>query len=110
MAFCFSFAAICFALHQIEAGAIPSVSDSFIAVRQRMGAFLRLAMLLFFLFLVAEAASALLSSGIFLGIAPAATSPRRSHHSARRSCVRGLDAIGLIPLWARDTGAYLGQL
>lgn len=65
MAFCFSFAAICFALHQIEAGAIPSVSDSFIAVRQRMGAFLRLAMLLFFLFLVAEAASALLSSGIF---------------------------------------------
>src|SRR5438552_770568 len=84
---------------------IPFFRDS-----HTVGAFLRLAMLLFFLFLVAEAASALLSSGIFLGIAPAATSPRRSHHSARRSCVRGLDAIGLIPLWARDTGAYLGQL
>ena len=107
MAFCFSFAAICFALHQIEAGAIPSVSDSFIAVRQRMGAPRNASLLSVF---GCRGGFGIAVVGYFLGIAPAATSPRRSHHSARRSCVRGLDAIGLIPLWARDTGAYLGQL
>jgi hypothetical protein len=109
MAFCFSFAAICFALRQIEAGAIPSVSDSFIAVRERMGAFLRLALLLFFLFLVAEAASAAVL-GCFLGIASAAASPERCHHSTRRSCVLRRKATRLVPLWARDTCVYLGQL
>lgn len=65
IAFCFSFGAICSALRQIEAGTFPSVPDSFTAIRARMGAFLRLALLLFSLFLVAEAASVLLSSSVF---------------------------------------------
>jgi len=60
MAFCFSFGAICSAVHQIAAGIVPSVPNSFAVVRERMGSFLRLSLLLLFLFLVAIAAASLL--------------------------------------------------
>lgn len=66
MAFCFSFGAICSAVCQVEAGVIPSVHDSFAAVRDRLGAFFRLSLLLLFLLLVGVSAAALLSSaGLF---------------------------------------------
>ena len=66
MAFSFSFAAICSAVGRIAVGDIPSVADSFAKVRERAGSLLRLALLLFVLFLVAVAAASLLSTGIFL--------------------------------------------
>jgi hypothetical protein len=65
MASCFSFGAICSAVRQIAAGVIPSASDCFVEVRQRMGSFVRLSLLLFVLLLVAVAAATLLSSAIF---------------------------------------------
>ncbi len=65
MAFSFSFGAICFAVDQIRAGVTPSVTDAFGAISRRLGSFLRLSLLLFFLILVAEGAGGLLSGGIF---------------------------------------------
>ncbi len=65
MAFSFSFGAVCFAVEQIRAGATPSVTDSFGAISHRLGSFLRLSLLLFFLLLVAEGAGGLLLDGIF---------------------------------------------
>lgn len=65
MAFSFSFGAICFAMGQIGAGVTPSVADAFGAICHRLGSFLRLSLLLFFLILVAEGAGGLLSGGIF---------------------------------------------
>ena len=62
-AFSFSFGAICSGVCQIEAGVVPSVPDSLAAVRQRMGSFLRLSLLLFFLLFVAEAVAGLLGAG-----------------------------------------------
>jgi hypothetical protein len=41
MASCFSFGVICSAVRQIAAGVIPSASDCFVEVRQRMGSFVR---------------------------------------------------------------------
>lgn len=64
MAFSFSFGAICSAVRQIEARAVPSVPDSFAEVRKRDGSFLRLSLLLFFLCLIAFGASFLLSMGV----------------------------------------------
>lgn len=64
MAFALAFGAICVAVREIESGIIPSCADCFGAVRKRFGAFFRLSMLLFFLVLVALAASGLLSLGI----------------------------------------------
>jgi hypothetical protein len=65
IAFSFSFAAICLAVDQIRAGVTPSVRDSFGAISHRLGSFLRLSLLLFFLLLVAEGAGGLLMDGIF---------------------------------------------
>ena len=65
MAFSFSFGAICFAVGQIGAGVTPSVADAFGAIFHRLGVFLRLSLLLFFLILVAGGAGGLLSGGIF---------------------------------------------
>ncbi len=65
MAFSFSFGAICFAVSQIGAGAAPSFADSFGETCHRLGSFLRLSLLLFFLILLAQAAGGLLSGGIF---------------------------------------------
>jgi hypothetical protein len=62
MVFSFSFGAICSAVGRIAAGVGPSASDCFAEVRERIGSFLRLSMLLFFLALVAVAAAGLLSA------------------------------------------------
>jgi hypothetical protein len=64
LAFSFSFGAICFAVQQIGEGVIPSFRESFAAVRRRMGSFLRLSLLLYFLLILAVAAALLLSLGI----------------------------------------------
>jgi hypothetical protein len=64
MAFSFSFGAICSAIGQISAGVIPSASDCFAEVRERIGSFLRLSVLLFFLSLVGVAAAGLLSLAV----------------------------------------------
>lgn len=64
MVFCFSFGAICSAVGQIAAGAVPSASDCFAEVRRRVGSFLRLSTLLFALALVAVAASGLLDGAV----------------------------------------------
>ncbi|HLM80607.1 MAG TPA: hypothetical protein VK302_08230 [Terriglobales bacterium] len=65
IASCLSFGAICSAMHQIKEGTIQSFQDSFTAVRQRMGPFLRLSLLLYFLLCLAAAAASLLSTGVF---------------------------------------------
>jgi hypothetical protein len=65
MAFSFSFGAICSAAGQISAGVTPSVSDCLAEVRKRIGSFLRLSGLLFFLTLVAVASAGLLGVGFF---------------------------------------------
>jgi hypothetical protein len=65
MALSFSFAAICFAVDEIRAGVTPSVTGSFWAIGHRLGAFLRLSLLLFFLILVAVGAGGLSLTGVF---------------------------------------------
>jgi hypothetical protein len=65
MAFSFSFGAICSAVGQISVGVVPSASDCFAEVRERIGSFLRLSVVLFFLALVAVAAAGLLGVGFF---------------------------------------------
>jgi|SRR5580704_16634689 hypothetical protein len=61
LASCLSFAAICSAVQQLRARVVPSFHNSFAAVRGRIGSFLRLVLLLYFLlltlFAVALAAS-----------------------------------------------------
>jgi hypothetical protein len=64
MAFSFSFGAICSAIDQISTGVIPSASDCLAEVRKRIGSFLRLSGLLFFLTLVAVAAVGRLSLAV----------------------------------------------
>jgi hypothetical protein len=61
-AFSFSFGAICSAVGQIESGILPSASGCFAKVRQRIGSFLRLSLVLFLGALVAVAAAGLLST------------------------------------------------
>jgi hypothetical protein len=64
MAFSFSFGAICSAVSHISAGVVPSASDCFAEVRERIRPFLRLSVLLFVLALVAVAAAGLLSLAV----------------------------------------------
>jgi hypothetical protein len=61
--FSVSFGAICYAVRRIAAGVIPSVPDSFAAVRSRMGPFLRISVLLYSILIVLLAAALLLSVG-----------------------------------------------
>ncbi|MFZ0997191.1 MAG: hypothetical protein WAO17_03240, partial [Candidatus Sulfotelmatobacter sp.] len=65
MAFSFSFGAICFAVDEIKVGVTPSVTGSFGAISHRLGPFLRLSLLLFFMILAAEGVGGLLFSGVF---------------------------------------------
>ena len=65
MASCFSFGAICSAVSQITAGDVPSALDCLAEVRERIGSFVRLSLLLFVLLLVGVAAAELLETGIF---------------------------------------------
>jgi hypothetical protein len=65
MASCYSFGAISSAVRQITSGDIPSAPDCFVEVRERIGPFVRLSLLLFVLLLVAVGVAGLLSTGIF---------------------------------------------
>jgi hypothetical protein len=64
MAFSFSFGAICIAVEETSAGYSPSAWHSLLNVRERLGPFLRLCLLMFGLMLVAQVASALLATGV----------------------------------------------
>jgi hypothetical protein len=63
--FFFSFGAICSAVGQISEGVVPSPSDCFTKVRGRIGSFLSLSALLFFLAVVAVALASLLAIAFF---------------------------------------------
>jgi len=65
VASCLSFGAICVGVYQVETGGEPSVKDSFLRVRNSLGPFLRLSLLLFLLCLVAYVISYLLASGVY---------------------------------------------
>ncbi len=64
MAFSFSFGAICFAVDEIKTGVTPSVTGSFGAIGHRLGSFLRLSLLLFFMILAAAGVGGLLLDGV----------------------------------------------
>ncbi|MBV8829296.1 MAG: hypothetical protein JO108_08745, partial [Acidobacteriaceae bacterium] len=59
------FGAICIAMEETAAGFTPSAWHSLMNVRERLGPFLRLSLLLFALLLMAEATSGLLGTGVF---------------------------------------------
>jgi hypothetical protein len=63
--FSFVFGATCVALEETVAGFTASAWRSFLNIRERLGPFLRLSLLLLVLFVVTEAASALLGTGAF---------------------------------------------
>lgn len=65
MVFAFSFAGICIALEESAAGFAPSPWHSLFNVRERLGTFLRLSLLLFVLVLMVEAVSIMLGTGVF---------------------------------------------
>jgi hypothetical protein len=65
MGFSFSYGAICIAVDETAAGFTPSAWHSLLNIRERLGPFLRLCLLLFFLVLAAEGASVLLGIGVF---------------------------------------------
>ena len=53
MAFSYAFGAICLAVRQIQMGEVPTVANSFAGVRQRSGAFVRVSLVLFLLYIIA---------------------------------------------------------
>ena len=57
MAFSCAFGAICISVHRIQKHESPTVMNSFVALRQRGGAFVRVSLLLFFLCAVANSAA-----------------------------------------------------
>jgi hypothetical protein len=65
LTFCLSIAAICAAVEQINAGYTGSVLESLIAVRQRLGPFVRLSLLLAFIFVAVEMIVSLITTEIF---------------------------------------------
>jgi hypothetical protein len=65
MAFSILYGAICIAVEEQVGGFAPSAWRSFLSIRERLGPFLRLCLLLFVLVLVAEEASSWLVTGVF---------------------------------------------
>jgi hypothetical protein len=65
MAFSFSFGAICFALDEIKTGITPSVTGSFASIGHRLGPFLRLSLLLFFMIALATGVGGWLLGVVF---------------------------------------------
>jgi hypothetical protein len=65
MAFSFSYGAICIAVEETATGFAPSARHSLLNIRERLGPFLRLCLLLFFLVAVAEEASVWLMAYVF---------------------------------------------
>jgi hypothetical protein len=64
IAFSFIFGAICIALEESVAGFTPSAWSSFVNIRERLGPFLRLSLLLLVLVVVTEGLSILLGTGV----------------------------------------------
>jgi hypothetical protein len=64
MAFSFAFGAICIATEEIISGFTPSARHSFLHIRERLGAFLRVCLLLLVLLLVIEVFAGLLVTGL----------------------------------------------
>ena len=77
MAFSFSFGATCVAVEEIAVGLTPSAWRSLVTVRERLGPFLRLCLLLFFLVVVAEVASLLLAATVFWALRQLQMPPSR---------------------------------
>jgi hypothetical protein len=65
MLFSFVFGAICIAVEESAAGFTASAWRSFLGIRERLGPFLRISLMLLVLVIVAEAASVLLATGLF---------------------------------------------
>jgi hypothetical protein len=65
MASYFSFGAISSAVDEITEGGVPSASDCFAQVRERIGPFVRLSLLLFVVLLVGVAVAGFLGTGVF---------------------------------------------
>ena len=65
MAFSLSFAAICVATEQIQAGQVATISESFKVTSEKVGPFLRLSLLLFVLYVLGIGIARLLSNGLF---------------------------------------------
>lgn len=65
IAFSFVLGATCIAVEEIIAGFTASAGRSFLNIRERMGPFLRISLLLLVLVVVTEAASVLLGAGVF---------------------------------------------
>jgi hypothetical protein len=63
--FSFMFGATCIAVEERSAGFTPSAWHSFLSIRERLGSFLRVSLLLLVVVVLAEAASALLGLGVF---------------------------------------------
>ena len=77
IAFYFMFGATCIAVEESATGFPPSAWHSFLNLRERLGPFLRLCLLLFVLLLVAETASVLLGTGLFWVLHRVGTAPYR---------------------------------
>ena len=110
MAFSFSFAAICSAVGRVAVGDIPSVADCFANVRERTGSFS-----------ASGSAAVRLVSGRrgslfvvvlrhFLAIACASDSADGFRGSYCLVWVLGLSPGRSLPVWARHTCLYLGEL
>ncbi|HEV2398530.1 MAG TPA: hypothetical protein VGS27_16420 [Candidatus Sulfotelmatobacter sp.] len=65
MAFSFMFGATCIAVEEKAAGFSPSSWRSFLSIRERLGSFLCVSLLLLVVVVIAEAASVLLGTGVF---------------------------------------------
>lgn len=68
MLFSFVFGAVCIAVEESAAGFTASAWRSFLGIRERLGPFLRISLLLLVLVIVAEAASVLVATGVFWGL------------------------------------------
>ena len=105
MAFSFSFGAICSAVGQTSKGVVPSPSDCFAEVRERIGSFLRLSALLLFLALVAVAVANLLGITFFWIL-----HQRRMHFSIFTTQSVSLLCVGLALLVLSRFGLALPAL
>jgi hypothetical protein len=93
IAFCLSFGAICSAAERVRAGFDASISDSFAAVRERLGPFLRLSLILWLVFVVLVALGMLIVVTIL-----SVTEPHSSRIRGLGIYVLSLGVFGLIAL------------
>ena len=94
-AFCLSFAIICAVVDQVESGYAASISESFQAIRQRLGSFLRLCLLLAVIFFVIDAIASLTMMAVVWILDQFHTHPTGLANSA---IVYACGALGLLVL------------